>query len=155
MDSSTNKQTKTMKVENHIAPELDQHATSWSGLRAIWSAKTRAAIAHVLERKLEINARCNLFMEVRSWISYVSPSSTQEGFTRRFDLTSRVQTRSNNPQAASNSLATNAQMHTSSQAGCTVEYEYLIEALACAPAHTWALDQLAHQLPPECANSRL
>ncbi|KZV20493.1 hypothetical protein F511_34750 [Dorcoceras hygrometricum] len=37
-----------------------------------------------------------LFLEVRTSMSYISPSSTSEGSTRRFDLTTRVQTQSHN-----------------------------------------------------------
>ncbi|KZV54756.1 hypothetical protein F511_40862 [Dorcoceras hygrometricum] len=40
----------------------------------------------------------DLFLEVRTSMSYISPSSTSEGSTRRFDLTTRVQTRSHNQQ---------------------------------------------------------
>ncbi|KZV30231.1 hypothetical protein F511_37221 [Dorcoceras hygrometricum] len=42
-----------------------------------------------------------LFLEVRTSMSYISPSSTSEGSTRRFDLTTRVQTRSHNQQLCS------------------------------------------------------
>ncbi|KZV28243.1 hypothetical protein F511_02113 [Dorcoceras hygrometricum] len=40
----------------------------------------------------------DLFLEVRISMSYISPSSTSEGSTRRFDLTTRVQTQSHNQQ---------------------------------------------------------
>ncbi|KZV52797.1 curculin-like lectin family protein [Dorcoceras hygrometricum] len=40
----------------------------------------------------------DLFLEVRTSMSYISPSSTSKGSTRRFDLTTRVQTRSHNQQ---------------------------------------------------------
>ncbi|KZV54017.1 hypothetical protein F511_37530 [Dorcoceras hygrometricum] len=42
--------------------------------------------------------RNDLFLDVRTSMSYISPSSTSEGSTRRFDLTTRVQTRSHNQQ---------------------------------------------------------
>ncbi|KZV48391.1 hypothetical protein F511_41239 [Dorcoceras hygrometricum] len=45
-------------------------------------------------------------------------------------------------------------MHNSSQ-GCTVDYSTSLKLTACAPAHTWAHDQLAHQLTHECASLRL
>ncbi|KZV38732.1 hypothetical protein F511_19530 [Dorcoceras hygrometricum] len=42
-----------------------------------------------------------------------------------------------------------------SSQGCAVDYSNSMKLMACAPVHTWAHDQLAHQLPPECANLRL
>ncbi|KZV31978.1 F-box protein [Dorcoceras hygrometricum] len=36
-----------------------------------------------------------------------------------------------------------------------LEYDYPLKLTACAPAYTWARDQLAHQLSPECASSRI
>ncbi|KZV20636.1 hypothetical protein F511_31119 [Dorcoceras hygrometricum] len=47
----------------------------------------------------------DLFLEVRTSMSYISPSSTSEGSTRRFDLTTRVQTRSHNQQLLFNSCS--------------------------------------------------
>ncbi|KZV30192.1 putative histone-arginine methyltransferase 1.3-like [Dorcoceras hygrometricum] len=41
-----------------------------------------------------------------------------------------------------------------SSQGCTVEYDYSLKLSSFAPAHTWARDQLAHQLPPEDTASR-
>ncbi|KZV22212.1 hypothetical protein F511_27590 [Dorcoceras hygrometricum] len=48
----------------------------------------------------------------------------------------------------------------SSQAARTLatyahQQHFFYVSLACALAHTWAQSQLAHQLPPDCANSRL
>ncbi|KZV53727.1 hypothetical protein F511_26506 [Dorcoceras hygrometricum] len=64
-------------------PKLVQHAAQLRAgqIRRDLSCEKRAAIAHVLER-------------------FVHREIDQEGSTRRFDLTPRVQTRSNNTQAA-------------------------------------------------------
>ncbi|KZV53400.1 hypothetical protein F511_10186 [Dorcoceras hygrometricum] len=35
------------------------------------------------------------------------------------------------------------------------DYGFCIKALGSAPAHTWTLARLVHQLPPECTSSRL
>ncbi|KZV56012.1 hypothetical protein F511_12711 [Dorcoceras hygrometricum] len=82
----------------------------------------------------------------------------KEGFTRRFDLTPRVQTRSDNPQAA----RTPSRKYTPARrvSRCLPRVvpsnmNISLKLQACASAYTWAQDQLAHQLPPECANSRL
>ncbi|KZV42272.1 hypothetical protein F511_13882 [Dorcoceras hygrometricum] len=41
------------------------------------------------------------------------------------------------------------------RAACAVDYNNSLKLTSCAPAHTWAHDQLAHQLSHECASLRL
>ncbi|KZV33940.1 hypothetical protein F511_04165 [Dorcoceras hygrometricum] len=38
---------------------------------------------------------------------------------------------------------------------CVVDYNNSVKLASCTPAHTWAHDQLAHQLPHECASLQL
>ncbi|KZV49667.1 hypothetical protein F511_23778 [Dorcoceras hygrometricum] len=54
-----------------------------------------------LKQKVLCLVNRGLFLEVRTSMSYISPSSTSEGSTRRFDLTTRVQTQSHNQQLCS------------------------------------------------------
>ncbi|KZV33763.1 glyceraldehyde-3-phosphate dehydrogenase B, chloroplastic-like [Dorcoceras hygrometricum] len=82
-----------------------------------------------------------------SCLDFEHPEVDQEGSTRRFDLTPHVQTRSNSPQVA--------RTHSHEGTPARFDLNHSLKLTACAPAHTWAHNQIAHQLPPECASLRL
>ncbi|KZV18603.1 protein BRANCHLESS TRICHOME [Dorcoceras hygrometricum] len=74
-----------------------------------------------------------LFLEVRTSMSYISPSSTSEGSTtRRFDLTTVYRP---DPTTSSCENSKTPQMHTSRN--CVTNYIHMSFASSCLDGNCW------------------